>query len=356
MGSILNYNCEELSFDKMATEAVADLARKRGSSTPFTNLAHLHQHFGPEDLPAVFSALYEVYMSEEFQRKYDILCSNIITDHLDGKASYQRVPSARIQMPGARSVNFHTDQWYGHGANIRNFWLPLVRVEGKNSMYVADDDTSWKLSETILAERLLIPEVNKLCEDQCEPLAMDVGEVYMFNARTMHGTVVSDTHTSRVSFDFRMVCDGDDRGLKDESFFVRPGQKAKPKSSREMCAVYVGKHRGFTNVLSQKYQTLICYRYAEEQKQSVLVGETELSGFDYQPQLWNILTGTWSGQYQHLILFSRLLLPESQAEQDRFFAEASRRNVTIHFVAEDAVHPPEAYKAATTRSDELSPA
>ena len=92
--------------------------------------------------------------------------------------------------------------------------------------------------------------------------------------------------------------------------------------------------------LSQKYQQLISYRYAAEQKIPVTITETELSGFDYQPSLWNLITGTWAAHYSDLILFSLLLLPVADEDRKRFFHEVDKRGITLHFVAEDLIYRP----------------
>ena len=262
---------------------------------------------------------------------------------MNGKASYQKIPSARIQTPGNRSVNFHTDEWYGHGQNIRNFWLPLVSVRDQGSMYVADDGVSQELTQTIKRDKLSIAQANELCAPRCNPLNLDPGTVYMFNARTIHGTVISSAETSRVSFDFRMVCDGDGRGLKDESFFVSPGRRISTEkaSRRRIGVVYISRpFDKFESTISQKYQQLIAYRYAAEQKITVLTGETELNGFDYQPTLWNLIEGTWSNQFNDLIFYSAQLLPAFLEDRMRLYSESNKQKITIHFVAEDVIwHP-----------------
>ena len=126
--TVFKYDLGKLPFVDMATAAVARAVASQHPGKRLTDLSKLHEVATEQDITAVFSALYGLFMTPEFQRSYDALCSDIIRHRLKSAASYQRVPSARVQMPGMRSVNFHTDQWYGHGENIINFWLPLVSV------------------------------------------------------------------------------------------------------------------------------------------------------------------------------------------------------------------------------------
>lgn len=338
--STITFSLSQFPFVRLATEAVAAVVARIHPGKSLTDLSRLHEVVSGDDIPQVYEALYSLFLTEEFQLCYGALCLKIINDYLNGKASYQKIPSARIQTPGNRSVNFHTDEWYGHGKNIRNFWLPLVSVRDEGSMYVADDDVSQELIKAIKREKLSVAQTNELCAPRCNSLNLDPGMVYRFHARTIHGTVVSSAETSRVSFDFRMVCDGDDRGLKDESFFISPGRRVSTEkaSGKRIGVVYIG--RPFDKILSQKYQTLITYRYAAEQEITVLVGETELSGFDYEPTLWNLIEGTWCNQFQDLIFYSAQLLPSVFEDRMRLFSESNKRKITIHFVAEDVIWSP----------------
>jgi sporadic carbohydrate cluster protein (TIGR04323 family) len=105
--------------------------------------------------------------------------------------------------------------------------------------------------------------------------------------------------------------------------------------------VYIGKRRGFTNVLSQKYQALLCNRYAAEHRINILVAETELCSFDHLPTLWNMVSGGYAGNFSNLIVFSAFLLPEDRNERGKLAEECKARCITVHFVAEDIVARPE---------------
>jgi sporadic carbohydrate cluster 2OG-Fe(II) oxygenase len=340
---ILTFDAKQHPFDSMVAECVRKrLAMVDIADDPRSILSKLHEFAKPNDLDDIFAAIYELFLTAEFTLPYDSLCDQIIKEKFAGKAAYQRVPSVRIQMPGQTSVNYHTDEWYGHGHNVQNFWLPLTPVAGTNSLYVLDEQTSLSITESIQKTRASIEEMNQLARRACRPLSMKFGEVYRFNSHIIHGTEKNNTDQTRVSFDFRMLRDGDDRGLKDESLFVPFGQRAAAvNAGRRTGVIYIGKRRGFTRIISQKYQQLLCYRYAAENHISVSVSETELSGFDYLPALWNMVSGAYAGCFSELIIFSAFLLPESPTERLKLAKECKARCVTLHFVAEDIVARPE---------------
>ena len=340
---ILKFNAIQYPFDRLVSQCVfrrLDLSDHADQCR--TALTDLHKFAKPDDLDAIYASIYDLFLTPEFRDPYDRLCRKIIAEKFARRAAHQRVPSVRIQMPGQASVNYHTDEWYGHGRGVQNFWAPLTPVAGTNSLYVADEQTSSRLSKKIRTEKLSVQEMNRLAHDACQPLTMSFGEIYHFNAHIIHGTEINGTDQTRVSFDFRVLLDGRDRGLKDESFFVpfERGQVLTDAAQPQSGVIYIGKRRGFTNIISQKYQALLCNRYAAENRISVLVSETELCGFDHLPTLWNMISGGYAGSFSDLIIFSAFLLPVDRNERRKLADECKARNVTVHFVAEDIVAKP----------------
>jgi sporadic carbohydrate cluster 2OG-Fe(II) oxygenase len=340
---IWTFDAKQYPFATIVRESVGKCLGLGGRTddTQWT-LSNLHTFTKPEGLDHIYAAIYDLFLTLEFKQPYDKLCRKIIEEKFAGQAAHQRVPSVRIQMPGQASVNYHTDEWYGHGHSVQNFWLPLTPVAETNSLYVADEQTSLQITNKIRTEKRSVQEMNQLARGACRPLAMNFGEIYHFNSHTVHGTEINDTDKTRVSFDFRILLEGDDRGLKDESFFVPFEQTSVAiKSERQTGIVYIGKRRGFTKVISQKYQALLCNRYATENRISVLVSETELCGFDHLPTLWNMITGGYAGKFSNLIIFSAFLLSESRDERRTFAEECAARGLTVRFVVEDVVARPD---------------
>jgi sporadic carbohydrate cluster 2OG-Fe(II) oxygenase/sporadic carbohydrate cluster protein (TIGR04323 family) len=354
--STVGFDTTAFPFDSIVTECVRDYLQQGPSiSTAFSDLSALHKFIGRSQLGDVYEAIYDLFLTRKFADPYDRLCSEIANKMFRGKAAYQRIPSVRIQMPGQISVNYHTDEWYGHGYDVQNFWLPLVSVSATNSMFVANESTSREVTRTIRTGRKSITEINELARSVCSPLNMSFGEIFCFNSHIIHGTEMNATDKTRVSFDFRMLLDGADRGLKDESFFVHPGERSHDKPQKAAVGViYIGKQEGFTKIISQKNQVLLCNRYARENGISSFLSETELNGFTHHPVLWNMICGNHAETFRHLIFFSALLLPTGLAELKHFIDECEARNLTLHFVAEDIVGSPgrmaEAVDGAIKRS------
>ena len=97
---------------------------------------------------------------------------------------YQAIPTFRVQLPDNLAVGaYHRDSEYGHPAGEVNFWLPLTRAAGSNSVYLVEDDGE---------RRRAIPAWP--------------GDVVVFDAvGRRHGNEINSERWARVSFDFRCL-------------------------------------------------------------------------------------------------------------------------------------------------------
>jgi hypothetical protein len=97
----------------------------------------------------------------------------------------QATPTLRIHCPRDPAINsFHTDSAFNHQDGTVNFWVPLTRAFGTNSLWLD-----------------LVPE-----NQGHQPVDLDVGRVLRLDAlRIRHGTLPNETASTRVSFDFRVI-------------------------------------------------------------------------------------------------------------------------------------------------------
>ena len=90
----------------------------------------------------------------------------------------QRVPTFRVHLRGSVAVGtWHRDSEFFHTSSETNYWVPLTRAFGTNSLWI-----------------------------ESRPVAADVGDVVVFlGSEVLHGNLVNTTPISRVSFDFRTL-------------------------------------------------------------------------------------------------------------------------------------------------------
>jgi hypothetical protein len=97
----------------------------------------------------------------------------------------QTIPTFRVSAPGGTAVQeFHRDSDYHHQRGTVNFWLPLTKAFGTNTIWIesAPDTGDYR------------------------PVDLAPGEYLQFDAINLrHGNVRNETDASRVSFDFRVI-------------------------------------------------------------------------------------------------------------------------------------------------------
>jgi hypothetical protein len=120
--------------------------------------------------------------SGSLARAYLDLVRDVADRCFDEPLLYQRVPTFRVQLPDNVAVGeFHTDGDYNHQVGELNFWVPLTRAWGTNTLWLAD-------------------------EDGRRSVDLDPGSIFVFDGvRTRHGNLVNRTDFTRVSIDFRIL-------------------------------------------------------------------------------------------------------------------------------------------------------
>lgn len=109
----------------------------------------------------------------------------VIAPLLPERVCAQRVPTFRVSQPGSTAVTeYHRDSDYNHQPATVNFWIPLTKAFGTNTLWVesAPDRGDFR------------------------PVTLDPGQMLQFDAvQLRHGNQVNDTGRTRVSFDLRVV-------------------------------------------------------------------------------------------------------------------------------------------------------
>ena len=243
-------------------------------------------------------------------------------------------------MPGMKTVNFHNDQLYGHGENIINLWVPLTKAEKSNSVQIVDEKNSRSLIKLFKMKKSTIHEMNLESLKKSKTMKLNYGEYLVFYGTTIHGALMNRTNETRVSFDFRMVRENDDIGVKDNSFFVKIGERkdlSNTDSKKKRVACYISRPKNNLHLPSQKYQQLICVQYCKDQNLFPVLLDTELSGFDYYPVLIDMIEGTWKNYFSHLVVFSRSNFPKNKKKFNNILKKIKKSRKTLYFVLEDQI-------------------
>jgi hypothetical protein len=116
---------------------------------------------------------------------YRDLIEHEVREYMAEPFYFQALPTLRVHLPGELGGSeFHTDRQFGHPLGELNFWLPLTRAWGTNSVWIERD-----VGDDVFVAAEAVP-----------------GEIVVFNAVELrHGSTVNETRRTRVSFDFRCI-------------------------------------------------------------------------------------------------------------------------------------------------------
>ena len=179
---------------------------------------------------------YSVYLSDASQKLVDTyyrFIKYLSQKMVDFDFVFEANPMLRVHFPGklpdrfrsteGKILAYHSDTLLDSPFEEINCWLPLTSCEGNGSLQIANLINSKIIldefctgidydSERYLSGRMAF--FHKLNTDRqfqmrvidaCQPLAIDYGNILLFDSRTIHGTAENDTDNTRVSIDFRIV-------------------------------------------------------------------------------------------------------------------------------------------------------
>jgi hypothetical protein len=174
--AVLRYPLDLYPFPRVIAEVLAepDLAALRDEGRPLATRATDQQtpwHARFYEAGERWGALYRSFVTEYVARLFS------------EPFLYQAVPTLRVQLPGNLAVGaYHSDAEYGHPAGELNFWLPMTRAWGSNSVYLEEDH-----------------------EGRARAISAWPGDIVVFDAVNRRHGNERNFGNSRVSFDFRCL-------------------------------------------------------------------------------------------------------------------------------------------------------
>ena len=343
LGSVIDFDRTRYPFDTLFLERVRATG---GAAASVTALDHLHEHVASADIKGIYSALYALVREATFRDLYiDLVRRHIAPQFEDAGFRIQRVPGIRIHVPENRTVQYHSDYWYGHGPDVVNFWMPITRSFGTNALYVATLDDSLREIDTVVAERMRQPVIDERLQAICQPVELDLGGVKVFNAQTAHGSLPNGTGRTRISIDFRALPAGADPGSKDASEYYIDPSEAEPFATTAVSdqtlvvGSYIFPKHGFTRFVPATSQRAVVQAYAEQKQLRIVTEETEIFPMSHHPTLLNLAAGKGAESVQGVVLFSVLCLPQSSELRTEIYETAAASGTALFFANENLVYP-----------------
>jgi hypothetical protein len=177
------YDAEEYDFVSMVGKALGaeDLARLHEGGPTYDRFDRKHDQSTP------FHQRYYAFVRSDpsFGELYRRFLGGFVAPLVGEALVYQRIPNIRIHLPNNVAVGeFHCDADYGHDESEINFWLPVTRSWGTNSVWIESAPGRGDFS----------------------PWTVGPGEILQFDAvHLVHGNKENETGVTRVSIDFRVI-------------------------------------------------------------------------------------------------------------------------------------------------------
>lgn len=231
--SFSRYDVSGVSF----TQAVTDYLIERGHISQPVPLEDLHLSVSPESqVFATGSSRLTVLLAETtptLRATYQRLVQRLSSEVFGTDLVFERNPVLRFHFPGrmpdryrgpeGTQLSHHSDTLLGDDFEMANCWLPLTRCYGSNALQMLGFDESveilsafaarleWDPTRYVEARRAFYEEL--ISNDplrarvlkHSRPASLNLGEVMMFDPRTLHGTAENLESHTRVSIDFRVL-------------------------------------------------------------------------------------------------------------------------------------------------------
>jgi len=168
------------------------------------SLDDLHNHINKDDINAFRLHLF-TNLNVNVDWKVEIM--NIIGDEIrlliGPDINIQKKINFSIQMPNDENstLGLHSDSWTTESPFQLNVWIPMTDTFSSNSMFVLDQDKTFKLTKLISEDNFFIIPKNYFDDDDF--LRMHFGQILIFNPSLLHGNITNTTNKTRISVHLR---------------------------------------------------------------------------------------------------------------------------------------------------------
>ena len=267
------------------------------------------------------NSVYRRMDSPVFKAKYEQLLDYLIVT-FGCEIAYQARPTVRIQWPGTRAGNFHIDTWVGHGTSTFNFWLPITKPNQSNTIWIANQDDSEKLVSMLAKDRASIEKFENEARNHMYPINVSSDEIFIFNDKTLHGSIVSKERDPRVSLDFRLATPPYDIGVKKlfHDYLLR--SKSESNEFNRQCGTIVYSSGKYSH-LSHVAQRLVIKEYCSKNNIVNMAEASEFYSTYHLPQIQE-----WIKRYpkREIVIFSK----DCFEDKELLFKLAAKHNPGIY--------------------------
>jgi hypothetical protein len=152
------------------------------------------------------------------------LAQTLLISIADDDTYIQAVPNLRVHRPSDQNsvVPFHSDVLYGHSLDEVNYWVTLTPVFSSNSLWLVGHEKTESLHRALREQRLSLKDFEDLARAESSPIESASPGVHSFCCGQIHGAVLNETGSTRMSLDLRMLGGGKNDRVKRRGTYFRP--------------------------------------------------------------------------------------------------------------------------------------
>ena len=170
------------------------------------DLNELHKVYPVNKLNQLRLYLYnKINKDKKFNNKIYEIFENEISE-LVGSENVQSYISLSIQYPndGTSLLTLHSDSSQSDSVFQVNLWIPFVNVKKTKSMFITNPKNSIDILKKMKNNKnYKIHDANKRYKKKMKWLNLNFGEAIFFSPNCLHGNVVNQEMTTRISINLR---------------------------------------------------------------------------------------------------------------------------------------------------------
>ena len=263
---------------------------------------------------------YAIIDTSKFKIIYEEFIRSL-NEFFGNKYIFQGRPSIRVQKPNDKAAVFHIDSFTGHGDDLINFWIPLIKTNKENTLWIVPHEITAEMLIKTRKNQWNAGELDENVRPLAQPKLLEYGQFLVFSNKVLHGCVNNNSNSIRISFDFRALPKNSSAGTKNKKYMFNVGYEKDlvNKSLNANTVVYcnhLAKH------ISHEAQRAVILDFCQKNNFIVHREDSDWHGCDHYLPLMT----EWSLKYpdEPIIIFSKMSLDLQKSSTMKALKKISR--------------------------------
>lgn len=205
--------CEQrpllIQLQNAVTEEANNWILKHTTESRISHLKDSHQSVSTEIVNGFRLHLFAWLNSNPRLRfEYFSLASSALQSLVGNELAMQNKVNLSIQHPGDHTsvLETHSDVWSGDSPFQVVLWIPLTDSKATNAMFFLRPKLTLEAyKRTLSGELKSMSDVQKVYEEDFQPIEVKFGDVLIFDSSCLHGNQFNSTDSSRWSLNCRFT-------------------------------------------------------------------------------------------------------------------------------------------------------